>query len=154
MQEHQRVWSQEECLVSRHSFFFFLLFPAHLVSPCCYANAAHSQHGMFKDLPSFVTICTPQGLVVKVTCMQDCRTSISCVCIGQELPFQLSTVFLGTAWLDQKALALLPGFCIAVVPLLPVLKTWCFKVLPVCCHGCPKFMHKSISKSTEYHQSG
>jgi hypothetical protein len=54
-------------------FFFFLLFPAHLVSPCCYANAAHSQHGMFKDLPSFVTICTPQCLVVKVTRMQDSR---------------------------------------------------------------------------------
>jgi hypothetical protein len=35
-------------------------------------------------------------------------------------------VFLCTTWLlDPKALALLPGFCIAVVPLLlPVLKTW------------------------------
>ena len=118
------------------------------------AYAAHSTTLSVKDPPSFVSTCTPQCLVVKVTCMQDFCTSISCVCIGQELPFQLSTVFLGTAWLDQKALALLPGFCIAVVPLLPVLKTWCFKVLPVCCHGCPKFMHKSISKSTEYHQSG
>jgi hypothetical protein len=107
-------------------FFFFLLFPAHLVSPCCYANAAHSQHGMFKDLPSFVTICTPQGLVVKVTCMQDCRRRISPACIGRELlPFQLSTVFLCTTWrLNPKALASLPGFCIAVVPLLSVLKTW------------------------------
>jgi hypothetical protein len=106
-------------------FFFFLLFPAHLVSPCCYANAAHSQHGMFKDLPSFVTICTPQGLAVKVTCMQDCRRRISPACIGQELlPFQLSTVYLCTTWrLDPKALASLPGFCIAV-SLLPVLKTW------------------------------
>jgi hypothetical protein len=73
-------------------FFFFLLFPAHLVSPCCYANAAHSQHGMFKDLPSFVTICTPQCLVVKVTCMQDVWI------IAEGFPerawvFLLSTVF-------------------------------------------------------------
>jgi hypothetical protein len=107
-------------------FFFFLLFPAHLVSPCCYANAAHSQHGMFKDLPSSVAICTPQGLAVKATCMQDCCTSIPPACIGRELlPFQLSTVDLCTAWrLDPKALVLLPGFCIAVVPLLHVLKTW------------------------------
>ncbi len=52
------------------------------------------QHGVFKDLPSFVTICTLQGLVVKVTCMQDCPRSISRACIGQELlPFQFSTVF-------------------------------------------------------------
>jgi hypothetical protein len=30
-----------------------------------------------------------------------------------------------TTWrLDPKALALLPGSCIAVVPLLPVLKAW------------------------------
>jgi hypothetical protein len=29
------------------------------------------QHGVFKALPSFVAICTPQGLVVKVTCMHD-----------------------------------------------------------------------------------
>jgi hypothetical protein len=37
-------------------------------------------------------------------------------------PFLLSTV-LCTTWLNPKALALLPGFCITV-PLLPVLKTW------------------------------
>jgi hypothetical protein len=36
-------------------------------------------------------------------------------CIGQDLPFQLSTVYLCTTWqLDPKALALLPGLCIAV----------------------------------------
>jgi hypothetical protein len=29
------------------------------------------QHGLFKDSPSFVTTCTTQGLVVKVTCMHD-----------------------------------------------------------------------------------
>ncbi len=51
------------------------------------------QHGVFKDLPSFVTICTLQGLVVKVTCMQDCRRRISPACIGRDLPLQLSTVF-------------------------------------------------------------
>jgi len=28
-------------------------------------------HGLFKDSPSLVTTCTPQGLVVKVTCMHD-----------------------------------------------------------------------------------
>jgi hypothetical protein len=84
------------------------------------------QHGLLKDLPSSVAICTPQGLAVKATCMQDCCTSIPPACIGRELlPFQLSTVDLCTAWrLDPKALVLLPGFCIAVVPLLHVLKTW------------------------------
>jgi hypothetical protein len=81
-------------------------------------------HGLFKVLPILVTICTPQGLAIKATCMQDCRRRISLACIGQELPFQLSTVYSCTTWrLDPKALALLPGFCIAV-PLLPVLKTW------------------------------
>jgi hypothetical protein len=80
------------------------------------------QHGVFKDFTSFVMICTTQGLVVKVTCMQDCCRRISPVCIGQELPFQLSTIFVHhLAYL--KALALLPGFCIAI-SLLPVLKTW------------------------------
>ena len=49
------------------------------------------QHGLLKDQPSFVAICTPQGLAVKATCMQDCRRSISRACIGQELlPFQLT----------------------------------------------------------------
>jgi hypothetical protein len=131
-------------------FFFFLLFPAHLVSPCCYANAAHSQHGMFKDLPSFVTICTPQDLAAKVTCMQDCRRRISPACTGQELPFQLSTVYSCTTWLlDPKALALLPGFCI-VVSLLPVLKHgWC-KASPDCCHGCPNLMPDFVSKNGTY----
>ena len=98
------------------------------------------QHGVFKDLPSFVTICTLQGLVVKVTCMQDCRRRISLACIGQELPFQLSTVYSCTTWrLDPKALALLPGFCIAV-HLLSVLKAWLLQGLacllplaPKCC---------------------
>jgi hypothetical protein len=53
-----------------------------------------AQHGLFKDPPSFIAICTPQGLAVKATCMQDCRRSISRACIGQELlPFQFSTVF-------------------------------------------------------------
>jgi hypothetical protein len=34
-------------------------------------------------------------------------------------------MILCTTWrLDPKALALLPGFCIAVVPLLSVLKAW------------------------------
>jgi hypothetical protein len=28
------------------------------------------QHGLLKALPSLVAICTPQGLVVKVTCMR------------------------------------------------------------------------------------
>jgi hypothetical protein len=74
------------------------------------------QHGLLKDPPSFVAICTPQGLAVKATCMQDCCRRISPACIGQELmPFQLSTVYVCTTWrLDPKALAILPGFCIAV----------------------------------------
>jgi hypothetical protein len=41
-------------------------------------------------LPSFVAICTPQGLVVKVTCMHD-GWMTSWACIGQELPCQPST---------------------------------------------------------------
>ena len=109
-------------------FFFFLLFPAHLVSPCCYANAAHSQHGMFKDLPSFVTICTAQRPGgqdhMHARWMNDC--SPAC----KDFPFQLSTVYLCNTWrLDPKALALLPGFCIAVVPLLHVPKIWLFQSL-------------------------
>jgi hypothetical protein len=67
--------------------------------------------------------------------MQDCCRKISPACIGRELlPFQLSTVYVCTTWLlDPKALAMLPGFCIAV-HLLSVLKHgWC-KASPVCCH--------------------
>ncbi len=76
-------------------------------------------------------VLSPYALAVKVTCMQDCRRRISLACIGQELlPFQLSTVYLCTTWrLDPKAMALLPGFCIAVFPLLPVMKTWLFQGL-------------------------
>jgi hypothetical protein len=48
-------------------------------------------HSLFKVLPSLVTICTPQGLAIKATCMQDCRRRISQACISQDLPFQLST---------------------------------------------------------------
>jgi hypothetical protein len=83
------------------------------------------QHGLLKDPPSFVAICTPQGLAVKATCMQDCCTSIPPARINQELLcFQPSTVDLCTAWrLDPKAFAILPGFCIAV-HLLSVLKAW------------------------------
>ena len=67
----------------------------HLLSLYCYATLLPiPQHGVLKDLPSFVTVCTPQGLAVKGTCMQDCRRRISPACIGQELlPFQLSTVY-------------------------------------------------------------
>jgi hypothetical protein len=49
------------------------------------------QHGLLRDLPSFVTICTPQSLAVKVTCMQDCCRRISRAC--KDLPFQLSIIF-------------------------------------------------------------
>jgi hypothetical protein len=133
MQQPKR---QEECLVSRHHVFVFVLFSTcvcttclndldHLASPSCSATVLPiPQHCLLKDPPSSVAICTPQGLAVKVTCNQDCHRRISPACIGQELPFQLSTVYLCTTWLDPKALVLLPGFCIAVAPLLPVLKTW------------------------------
>jgi hypothetical protein len=113
MQEQQQVWSQEECQVSRHSLFI-LLYCSQLTWYLLVVvrMLPIPQHGKFKDTPSFVAICTPQGLAVKATCMQDCRRRISPACIGWELlPFQLSTVYLCTTWrLDPKALALLPGF--------------------------------------------
>ena len=146
------VWALKELQVSRHSFFVFVLLSTfmHLLLECLgftwYLISALPvlpipQPCLFNDLPSFVTVCTPQGLAVKATCMQDYRTRISPACIGQELlPFQLSTVFLCTTWrLNPKALASLPGFCIAV-PSLAVLKHgWC-KASPDCCHGCPGFV--------------
>ena len=139
MQQVQWVWPQEERQVSRH-FFVLVLFSScvHHLLECpgfiCLGFTWYllvvvlmlpiPQHGVFKDPPSFVTIYTLQGLVVKFTCMQDCRRRISPACIGRDLPLQLSTVYVCTTWrLNPKALALLPGFCIAV-PLLPVLKTW------------------------------
>jgi hypothetical protein len=70
----------------------------HLVSPYCSAIVLPiPQHGLLKDPPSLVAICTPQGLAVKVTCMQDCRR-ISPACIGRELPFQLSMFVHHLAW--------------------------------------------------------
>jgi hypothetical protein len=56
-----------------------------------------------------------------------------------------STQILCTTWLDPKALALLPGFCIVVL-LLPVLKTWLFRDLPDCCHECPHFVPTFVPK--------
>jgi hypothetical protein len=91
--------------VSNHSFFVFLLFPTcvhYLLERLGFTwyclivvpTLPIPQHGLFKALPSFVATCTPPGLAVKVTCMQDCRRRISPACIGQELlPFQLSTVY-------------------------------------------------------------
>ena len=128
------VWALKELQVSRHSFFVFVLLSTfmHLLLECLgftwYLISALPvlpipQHGLLKDPPSFVAICTPQGLAVKATCMQDCCRRISPACIGQELPFQLSTVYSCTTWLNPKALALLPGSCIAV-HLLSVLKAW------------------------------
>ncbi len=134
MLQLQPARPQEERQVSRHSFFMVVLFSHYLLewhgSIFYLIIVAPTLHGLFKDPPSFVTTCTPQGLAVKVTCMQDCRRRISWACIGQELlPFQLSTVYLCTTWrLNLNALALLPGFCI-VVSLLPVMKTWLFQGL-------------------------
>ena len=92
MQEQQLVWSQEQFRVSRHSLFLFLycsqltwyLLVVVPILPIL-------QHGLFKDPPSFVTICTTQGLVVKVTraCMMD--GLLNWLCVAQELPFSLST---------------------------------------------------------------
>jgi hypothetical protein len=42
--------------------------------------------------------------------------------VAKSYPFSLQ-LFLCATWLNPKALALLPGFCI-MVSLLPVLKTW------------------------------
>jgi hypothetical protein len=71
MQEQQLVWSQEECRVSRHSLFI-LLYSSQLTWYLLVVvrMLPIPQHGKFKDSPSFITICTPQGLVVKVTCMR------------------------------------------------------------------------------------
>ena len=115
-----------------------------LDSPVVAPTLPIPQDGLLKDPPSFVTICTPQGLAFKVTCMQDCCTSISPACIVQELPFQLSTVYLCTTWrLDPKALASLPGFCIAVHLLLCSMHG-CFKASSDCCHGRPSFVCPQI----------
>ena len=91
MQQVQEALAQEERQVSRHS----LLAPLLLFSTCvhhlleCLGFTWYllvvvpmlpiPQHGVFKDLPSFVATCTPQGLAVKVTCMQDfCRELPEC----------------------------------------------------------------------------
>jgi hypothetical protein len=87
------VWALKELQVSRHSFFVFVLLSTfmHRLLECLgftwYLISALPvlpipQHGLLKDPPSFVAICTPQGLAVKATCMQDCCTSIYPACIG------------------------------------------------------------------------
>ncbi len=96
-----------------------------------------AQHGLFKDAPSFVTVCTAQGLVVKVTCMQDCRRRISLAC--KVLPFLPSTFVhhlpqtesLGiVAWLQHC------GFLAACA------KHGGFKESPDWCHEHPNFVLK------------
>jgi len=53
----------------------------------------------------------------------------------------LSSQCLCTTWrLDPKALALLPGFCIAVHLLSVLKKHGCFKASPDCCHGRPSLV--------------
>jgi len=134
MQQLQLALHQQELQVSSDSLFMLVLYSTYLLE--CPGFTLYllialpvlpiPRHGLLKDLPSFVTVCTSQGLAVKATCMQDCRRRISPACIGRELlPFQFSTLYLCTTWpLYPKALALSPGFCIAVVPLLSVLKAW------------------------------
>ncbi len=136
MQQVQWVWPQEEHQVGRHSLFVLVLFSTrvHHLLEClgltCYfivlSMLPIPPHGVLKELPAFVTMhtlsrshaCTMDGL-------------LNWLCVGQELPF--SSPCLCTTFLNQQALALSPGFCIAV-HLLPVLKTWCFEALPDCCH--------------------
>ncbi len=103
----------------------------------CLCYPFHIEHGLFKDPPSLVAICTPEPAdqgYMHAKWVDDCRR-ISWACIGQELlPFQLSTVYVCTTWrLNLKAWALLPGFCIAV-PLLHVGRHGCLNSLPDCCH--------------------
>jgi hypothetical protein len=51
-----------------------------------------------------------------------------------------------TTWrLDPKALALLPGFCIAVVPLLSVLKAWLVQGLAWLLPWMPKLCAKQVT---------
>jgi hypothetical protein len=82
MQQLQLAQHQQERQVSRHSLFMLVLF-SNCVCTTCLKRLGSTwylhvvlpmlpipQHGVFKDLPSFVTICTPQGLEVKVTCMR------------------------------------------------------------------------------------
>jgi hypothetical protein len=68
------VWALKELQVSRHSFFVFVLLSTfmHRLLECLgftwYLISALPvlpipQHGLFKDQPSFVTVCTAQGLV-------------------------------------------------------------------------------------------
>jgi hypothetical protein len=139
------VWALKELQVSRHSFFVFVLLSTfmHCLLECLgftwYLISALPvlpipQPCLFNDLPSFVTICTPQGLVVKVTCMHDGWI------IAEGFPerawaFLLSTVFvhhlappesLGIiAWLQHC------GFLAACA------KHGGFKESPDWCHECP-----------------
>ena len=94
-------------------------------------------HGLFKDSPSLVTTCTPQGLVVKVTCMHDGWI------IAEGVPERawallLSTVFVHNldpperlginAWLQHC------GFLVACA------KHSDFKESPDWCNECPSFV--------------
>jgi hypothetical protein len=147
MQQLQQTWPQEELQVSRHSLFMFLLFSTcvHHFLECLGFTwyllvVVHMlpipQHGVFKDFPSFVTIYTPQGLVVKVTCLHHGWIVKLAMCRPRAI---LASLNLCTTWLNPKAWALLPGSCIAV-PLLFVLKTWLFKDAHGCCHEHPNFV--------------
>ncbi len=89
--------------MSNHSFFVFLLFPTcvhYLLERLGFTwyrlivvpTLPIPQPCLFKDPPTFVSTCTPQCLVVKVTCMQDVWI------IAEGFPerawvFLLSTVF-------------------------------------------------------------
>jgi hypothetical protein len=76
VQQLQLVWPQEDLQVS--IFILFQTSVHHLLDTSwihllliALTMLPIPQHGLLKDPPSFVAICTPQGLVVKVTCMQD-----------------------------------------------------------------------------------
>ena len=112
-----------------------------LDSPVVAPTLPIPQHGLLKDQPSFVATCTPQGLVVKVTCMQDCCRRIPPACIDRELlPFQLSIIFVHHL-AQPESLGVMPGFCIAAL-LNSVLKAWLVRVSPDCCHERPSLVSK------------
>jgi hypothetical protein len=143
MQEQQQVWSQEECRVSRHSLFI-LLYCSQLTWYLLVAvpMLPIPQHGKFKDSPSFITICTPQGLAVKVTCIWILEEVLERA-YGQELSFQLSMFVHYLA--RPKSLGIIAWLLHCSFLEHAVQKHGCFKASRNCCHEHPSLVHKKVS---------
>jgi hypothetical protein len=91
------------------------------------------QHGLFKELPTFVTIYTPNQSRSHACMMNGCQGwRISRACIGQELPLFPSTFVHHLAQPERLSIIVWLLHCSSLA--VCAKNMGCLKALPDCCH--------------------